>query len=42
MKQKVGNREEAYTIKWMKKKLETRFKDEITFTEINGKADVIT
>ena len=39
---KQGNPEEACNIKWMMKKLDTRFKDEITFTETNGKADVIT
>ena len=33
---------EAYSYKWMKKKLQDEFKDEIVFTEINGKANVVT
>ena len=36
------SRSEAFTSKWMKARLSEQFKDEIVFTEINGKQNVVT
>ena len=33
---------EAFTSKWMKAQVMEQFKDEIVFTEINGKQNVLT
>ena len=33
---------EPYSPKWMKKKLQEKYEDEIVFTEINGKSNVAT
>ena len=42
MRNKLNDPSDTYTTKWMKTRLERRFQDNITFTEINGKPDIIT
>lgn len=40
--QLAGSSSEQFTPKWMKKRLSDYFKDDIVFTEINGKKNVVT
>ena len=42
MKNMVEEPSVCYSVRWMKEKLRNRFKDDIVFTEINGKANVCT